>query len=324
MTADSHRPANSATTPSLGCNANFNHNSTGFALTGSHSAPRQCTECHVNNNYNLTNTACVICHQTDYNNTTDPVNHMTAGFPHDLRDSATTPCSGPTRNSNHTTTGFPLTGAHTSAARCARECHVNNNYNLNSTTALLVPPEGLQRHHQSRTCAGWIPDSTCEMCHDTTVVDGRNLQPQHHDFPADRFAHSSAAAVHAIATSTTITRRCRRPASAATRPITTTPPIRATRRSRNSSRPLARPATTRPAGLNATFNTPSTRHSRPTTANANGVCSTCHTKSNDYSVFQCTNCHTKNRPTAIHQGVKGYVYNSVNCYQCHQNGQGGG
>jgi hypothetical protein len=56
---------------------------------------------------------------------------------------------------------------------------------------------------------------------------------------------------------------------------------------------------------------------------ANGVCATCHTNSTDYSIFQCTNCHTKSNTDSQHQGVGGYVYNSVNCYQCHRNGGGG-
>jgi hypothetical protein len=56
---------------------------------------------------------------------------------------------------------------------------------------------------------------------------------------------------------------------------------------------------------------------------ANGVCATCHTNPNDYSVFQCTNCHQKAQTDQHHQGVNGYVYNSVNCYQCHKNGSGG-
>jgi hypothetical protein len=54
--------------------------------------------------------------------------------------------------------------------------------------------------------------------------------------------------------------------------------------------------------------------------NANGVCATCHTNPSDYSVFQCTNCHAKSSTDSNHQGVNGYVYNSVNCYQCHKGG----
>ena len=57
--------------------------------------------------------------------------------------------------------------------------------------------------------------------------------------------------------------------------------------------------------------------------NANGVCATCHTNSSNYSIFQCTNCHTKSNTDGNHRNVSGYVYNSVNCYQCHRNGGGG-
>jgi hypothetical protein len=58
--------------------------------------------------------------------------------------------------------------------------------------------------------------------------------------------------------------------------------------------------------------------------NANGVCATCHTNASDYSVFQCTGCHGNNNAANFrHPNVGGYVYNSVNCYQCHRNGNGG-
>src|SRR5437660_1093018 len=56
---------------------------------------------------------------------------------------------------------------------------------------------------------------------------------------------------------------------------------------------------------------------------ANGVCATCHTNPSNYAIFQCTNCHLKPQTDSRHQGVGGYVYNSVNCYNCHRNGRGG-
>ena len=61
-------------------NAKFDHASAGFPLTGMHSVPpRQCADCHINNNYNITNITCISCHQNDYNNAKSPVPH--AGFP---------------------------------------------------------------------------------------------------------------------------------------------------------------------------------------------------------------------------------------------------
>ena len=51
-----------------------------FPLTGAHTVPpRQCTDCHANNNYNLTTTACVSCHLKDFQGTTNP-NHVAGGF----------------------------------------------------------------------------------------------------------------------------------------------------------------------------------------------------------------------------------------------------
>ncbi|MGZ4731459.1 MAG: hypothetical protein ACXVZH_04890, partial [Terriglobales bacterium] len=40
----------------------------------------QCSQCHTNGNYSLTNTTCVSCHLKDYQGTTDP-NHVQAGMP---------------------------------------------------------------------------------------------------------------------------------------------------------------------------------------------------------------------------------------------------
>jgi hypothetical protein len=51
-------------------------------------------------------------------------------------------------------------------------------------------------------------------------------------------------------------------------------------------------------------------------------CVECHTVPTNYSVFSCTNCHEHNKTDMDkeHQGEKGYVYNSVNCYACHPKG----
>jgi hypothetical protein len=110
-------------------NATFNHTTTGFALVGLH-ATQQCAACHANNNYSLNSTACIGCHQTDFNGTTNPP-HKSAGFSMDC-----TQCHGSSALNwtsatfNHTTTGFTLTGAHVST-QCV-QCHVSNNYSLTS------------------------------------------------------------------------------------------------------------------------------------------------------------------------------------------------
>ena len=58
-------------------NGKFDHSTTGFPLVGLHMAPpRACVDCHIGNNYNITNTACISCHQNDYNRATSPLNHI--------------------------------------------------------------------------------------------------------------------------------------------------------------------------------------------------------------------------------------------------------
>ena len=225
----------------------FNHSTTGFALTGAHTVPpRQCSDCHINGNYNITTTTCVSCHQTDYNNAHSPVNHISAGFPTtcELCHDTVVWTDG---TFNHNNTPFPLTGMHTVPPRVCSDCHVNNNYTTLPTA--------------------------CVGCHQTdynnTSNPGHAAQPQF--FP-------------------TTCQNCHNTSS----------------------------------WLNATFNHAQYTPFPTSHGNANGVCATCHINSNDYSVFQCTNCHAKNQTDQNHQGVSGYVYNSVNCYQCHRNGQGGG
>ena|ERR1700730_1609102 len=109
-----------------------NHSLTAFPLTGMHTVPpRQCTDCHVNNNYNLTSAACATCHLKDYQGTTNP-SHVTSNFPQTC-DSCHNTTSWLNATFNHNSTGFPLTGSHTVPPRQCTECHINNNYTLNST-----------------------------------------------------------------------------------------------------------------------------------------------------------------------------------------------
>ncbi len=150
--------------------ATFNHTTTGFALTGAH-VKAQCTQCHVNGNYNLTtsNTACASCHLTDYNNTTNP-NHKAAAFPQDCTlCHNTTAFKGATFN--HTTTGFTLTGAHTSA-QCA-QCHVNGNYSLttaNTACASCHLTDYNNTTNPNHKAAAFPQD--CTLCHNTTAFKG--------------------------------------------------------------------------------------------------------------------------------------------------------
>ncbi len=53
-------------------------------------------------------------------------------------------------------------------------------------------------------------------------------------------------------------------------------------------------------------------------------CSTCHTDKTNYTVFSCfKGCHdhSKSKTDRKHNGVSGYVYDSIACYSCHPRGK---
>ena len=294
-------------------NATFDHSTTGFALTGAHTTV-QCQQCHVNNNYNLTsaNAACSSCHMPDYQRTTDP-NHPAAGFPTDCSIChGTASWSGATFN--HATTGFALTGAHTTLA--CQQCHVNNNYSLTSANAACFSchqTDFNNTNNPSHVAAGFPTD--CTVCHNTTSWAGATFNHNNTPFPLTG-AHvtvpcNSCHINNVFAGTPTDCYSCHRvDYQGATNPNHVAAGFPTTCQTCHT--------TTSWAG--ATFN-----HTwfPMNHGNAAGICSTCHTNPSDFSVFQCTNCHTRQQTDPRHAGVRGYVYNSTNCYQCHPNGQGG-
>jgi hypothetical protein len=300
-------------------NATFNHNSTGFPLTGSHLVPpRQCTDCHLNNNYNLSSTACVSCHQTDYTNAVSPVNHVTAAFP-----TACESCHDTVRWSdgtfNHASTGFQLTGAHMVPPRVCSDCHVNGNYSLNSTLCYSCHQKEYAATNNPAHAPAGFP-TTCEVCHDTTVWTDSTFNHANTAFPltgSHTVPPRQCSECHVNNNYTTLPTACIGCHQT---------DYNQTSNPGHAAQPQFFPTSCQnchntTSWANATFN-----HTQfPINhGNANGVCLTCHTNSNDYSIFQCTGCHGGNNPNNFrHPPVSGYVYNSINCYQCHPTGHGG-
>ncbi|HYL12562.1 MAG TPA: hypothetical protein VEV41_05985, partial [Terriglobales bacterium] len=149
--------------------ATFDHSTTGFPLTGAH-ATVQCSQCHINGNYNLTNTACVSCHLKDFQGSTNP-NHVQQGFAQTCQTCHTTSAWQPA-TFDHSQSGFPLTGAH-ATTQCS-QCHINNNYNITSTTCVSCH---LNDYNTATTPINHIQSgfpTTCQNCHDTVLwTDGK-------------------------------------------------------------------------------------------------------------------------------------------------------
>jgi NMD protein affecting ribosome stability and mRNA decay len=306
-------------------NATFNHNSTGFALTGSHRVPpRQCSDCHANNNYTLTSTACYSCHQKDYTNAVSPVNHVAAALPTTCETCHDTNLWSD-GTFNHASAGFQLTGQHAVPPRVCTDCHVNNNYSLNSTLCYSCHQKDYAGTNSPAHLASGFP-TTCELCHDTNNWTDSTFNHNNTAFPLTGShmvppAHCSDC--HATGNYTTLPTTC----------------IGCHQTDYNNT---SNPAHSTPA--NALIFTTTCTNCHTTSAwipasgfihtnytqfpvnhgNANGQCATCHLVSSDYTQFQCTGCHGGNNPNNFsHPQVNGYVYNSINCYHCHSSGGGG-
>jgi len=139
----------------------FDHNATGFPLTGAHIAT-DCIDCHTSG-YPGTPSECNACHIDNYNQATDP-DHKTAGVSTDCEICHTTTAWAPS-TFNHTSTGFALTGAHRN--RQCSDCHVG------STSG--ASPDCISCHRAEYNSApehvsqGYSQD--CIQCHNTTDWD---------------------------------------------------------------------------------------------------------------------------------------------------------
>jgi len=295
--------------------ATFNHATfANFALTGAH-ATLTCVQCHVNNNYNLTSTACATCHMTDFNGTTSP-NHKTSGFPTDCSICHSTTAWIPA-TFNHNTTAFPLTGAHVSVA-CAT-CHVNNNFTTLPTDCYSCHTANYNGTTNPNHKTVGFP-TTCAVCHSTTAWSPATFNHNTTSFPLTG-AHVTVACTscHINGNYTTTPTDCY---SCHTADYTGT----------NNPNHVASafPTTcatchTTTSWAGATFNHTWFPIYSGTHAGKWTTCGDCHTNPADYSVFSCITCHQHSQANTDphHTRNTNYVYSATSCYSCHRNGNGG-
>ena len=287
--------------------ASFNHNTTKFPLTGKHTGVA-CASCHVNNVFAGLGTACVNCHLPVFQKTTNP-NHVVAGFPQDcsLCHSTTgwTPASF-----NHSTTKFPLTGKHTTVA-CAT-CHVNSKFaGLGTACVNCHLANYTNSKAPAHAAAGYPAD--CALCHSTAAWTPSSFNHANTGFTlTGKHTTTLCSACHVggkFAGTPTDCYSCHtKEYASATNPNHVAAGFPKTCATCHSTA----------TWLGATFNH---TYFPMTHGQANSVCTTCHINSNDYKIFTCTNCHLKPTTDSHHQGVRNYVYNSINCYQCHPQGR---
>src|SRR6266550_2438671 len=313
----------------------FDHSQTGFALTGMHisPSPTPCVSCHVSNNYTLTATACYGCHLTDWQSTaklgTSVPNHMTSGYPTTCESCHTT-TSWQGAVFNHNTTPFPLTGAHvtvacnlchTSSTPPPLDCYTCHTAKWQSTVTLALTNSSVPNH----LTAGFVP-ATCASCHTTSSWLGAVFNHSATRFPLTG-AHTTVACNLCHLSSTPPPLDCAschnaQWQSTATLGGSVPNHLAADAAAAGILQTTCASCHSTTSWLGATFT-----HSwfNVNHGNAGGVCLTCHLNSLSagatYTVFQCTGCHGNNVAARFgHPNVTGYVYNSVNCYQCHSRG----
>lgn len=142
----------------------FDHADTSFPLTGAH-VSLSCERCHVGGVFTGTPTACVACHQDDYDGTNDP-DHAAAGFPANCSE-----CHNTTRWEGATfdhSQWFPIySGTHRGRWNNCNECH-NNPASFADFSCLGCHPHDdraeTDGHHQGES--GYSYDSqACYSCH---------------------------------------------------------------------------------------------------------------------------------------------------------------
>ncbi|MCC6476894.1 hypothetical protein IT157_07525, partial [bacterium] len=139
--------------------ANFDHSTTSFPLTGAHLG-RSCNECHTGGPFSSPSSACVTCHQADFNGAANP-NHVSGGYPTTCQQCHNT-TDWDDASFDHSLSDFPLTGAHV-AASCT-QCHTGGQYSGTPTDCFFC--------HQTDYNSA-LPDhndgypQSCEDCHTT-------------------------------------------------------------------------------------------------------------------------------------------------------------
>ncbi len=140
--------------------ATFDHNITGFVLTGSHTSV-DCNSCH-SDGYTGTSTLCADCHLAEFNQSTNP-NHGLLGLSVDCAGCHTTqPGWQPATFAVHNQY-YQLDGAHALIANSCADCHNGNYVNTPNTCGACHIDTYNSTTNPAHQSSGF--PTTCESCH---------------------------------------------------------------------------------------------------------------------------------------------------------------
>jgi uncharacterized paraquat-inducible protein A len=289
---------------------NFNHATTAFPLTGTHTTVL-CSKCHTVG-FKGTSTVCSSCHMPVYTSSQLP-GHVAAGIPADCSTCHNTTAWKPSLF-NHTTTGYELKGAHKNIVQCS-DCHKGN-----VTTA----PQTCVGCHQSNYDAalnhkvqGYPTD--CTICH------------TQNNWLENIFNHATTAFPLTGAHTIVLCAKCHTTGFKGTSTLCFTCHAAKYNASTNPNHLGAKFPTNCEICHSTTAWTPSTynhdaQYFPINSGKHNGkwtLCSDCHNVSTNYAAFTCIVCHEHSNKASVdgdHKGVNGYAYTATSCYTCHPRG----
>ena len=153
-------PACFACHPTGSKEGTFNHATSGFPLTGAHTAT-ECNKCHANG-YAGTSPLCYSCHTANFNLSTNP-NHSTLNIPHECGTCHSTlpgwkPATFPIHDNY-----YVLAGAHLPIANDCATCHKGNYTNTPKLCFGCHADKYNQSTNPNHTTSNF--PTTCETCH---------------------------------------------------------------------------------------------------------------------------------------------------------------
>lgn len=146
--------------PTGDAEGSFDHDQSAFPLTGAHVSV-SCIECHAGG-YSGTPTECNACHQTDFNQASNP-NHVSLGLSNDcVMCHTTNPDWNPALFPDHDDF-YPLLGAHAAIADQCVLCH-NGDYSNTPNTCVGCHLDDYNQTNDPDHQAAQFP-TDCQACH---------------------------------------------------------------------------------------------------------------------------------------------------------------
>ncbi|MFC0875139.1 hypothetical protein ACE01N_01025 [Saccharicrinis sp. FJH2] len=289
----------------------FNHDSTGFILTGQHQNV-DCRYCHTSLEFSRAGTTCISCHSDIHQNTVgedcDRCHNTGSWIMNNVMEM-------------HMNSRFPLVGTHATAD--CYDCH-------KSASMLRFDPQGVECYdcHKEQFMATTNPNhvtsgfsTECTDCHTMNATTWTTEGFDHSFFPLTEGHNlNDCSLCHKDNNYTNTSDECYSCHAEDFSGTNNPSHVNA-----GFSQQCEECHTTHPGWSPARFEAHDASYFPVYSGTHNGTwesCTECHTVPGDYTQYSCTACHEHNKADTDeeHGGVSGYSYNDQACFACHPDG----